>query len=293
MVKSITLAALFLCLIVGALPSGAKADTFIHTELSQYRNIYVSEDDGSRCIRFNTQKGTVLSCITLNNPDTIMFDCNKMMMGSLYLHPNPRRVLMIGMGGATLTTTFSKILPGADIDVVEIDPAMVRVAQEYFNFHPSARTRITIEDGRVFVKRAAARREKYDLIVLDAFDEKYIPPHMMTVDFLREVKSIMARDGVLAANTYRTPSRYDSESATYQAVFGTFFNLKNSSKKSRVVIAKQGELPSEAVLATNARALEYKFAKFGVQSSWLLPLFSTEKDWDETARRFTDWFMPY
>ncbi|HJV66998.1 MAG TPA: fused MFS/spermidine synthase [Geomonas sp.] len=291
--KSITATLLFLCLLLAVWSGSAQADTFIHTERSPYRNIYVSEDDGTRCIRFNTQSNTVLSCIELKSPDTILFDCNKMMMGALYVHPNPRKILMVGMGGATLTTALSRILPNAEMDVVEIDPAMVRVAREYFNFHPTAKTRISIEDGRVFVKRAFARGEKYDLIVLDAFDERYIPAHMMTLDFLREVRKVLAHDGVLAANTYRTAGRYDSESATYQAVFGTFFNLKNSWKKTRVIIAKQGELPSEEVLSRNARALEPKFAKFGVHSSWLLPLFSTEQDWDDKARLFTDWFMPY
>jgi spermidine synthase len=278
--------------LVLSLAASALADTFIHTERSLYRNIYVSEDDEVRCIRFNSQKQTVLSCISLESPETILFDCNKMMLGALYLRPAPRKVLMVGLGGGTLVSTLAKILPTANIDVVELDPAVVRVAREYFGFRPSARVHVITEDGRVFVKRAIARGAKYDVVILDAFDEKYIPAHMMTADFFADVRKIMAADGVLAANTYQT-SRYESESATYQSVFGDFFNLKLPGKKTRVIIAKLNGLPSQEVLARNSRALETGFRRFGVESSWLLPLFSTEVDWDPKSRIFTDWFLPF
>lgn len=293
MTKAMTRVTVCIWLVLAVLSGLAQADTFIHTERSLYRNIFVSEDDNVRCIRFNNQSSTVLSCFSLKSPDTILFECNKMILGSLYLRPNPRRILMIGLGGGTLATAFSSILPNAELDVVELDPAMVRVAKEYFNFKPTAKVRVLVEDGRVFVKKAVGRGEKYDLIVLDAFGEKYIPSHMMTLEFLREVQKILADDGVLAANTHRAENRYDGESVTYQAVYGTFFNLKKFWKKTRVIIAKQDGLPSEEVLARNARLLEGKFRKFGVDSSWLLPLFSTEQDWDDKARIITDWYMPY
>lgn len=292
MLKTISLLALVLWLAV-AVSGVAQADTFIHTERSLYRNIFVSQDDDIRCIRFNSEGSTVLSCFSLKNPDKLLFECNKMILGALYVRPNPRKILMIGLGGGTQAAVFSRLLPGAEIDVVEIDPAMVRVATQYFNFHPSSRVHVAIEDGRVFVKRAISRGEKYDLIILDAFDEKYIPPHMMTREFLSEVKNIMAPDGVLASNTHRTANRYDSESVTYQAVFGTFFNLNKYWKKTRVIIAKQDGLPARGVLLRNSRMLESRFNKFGVEGSWLLPMFSTDQDWDENARIYTDWFMPF
>jgi spermidine synthase len=291
MVKISQTALLSLWLVL-SLTAVALADTFIHTERSLYRNIYVSEDDDVRCIRFNSQRHTVLSCLSLESPETILFDCNKMMLGALYLNPAPRKVLMVGLGGGTLVSALAKILPTANIDVVELDPAVVRVAREYFGFRPSARVHVITEDGRVYVKRAIARGTKYDVVILDAFDEKYIPAHMMTADFFAEVRKILAADGVLAANTYLTP-RYDSESATYQSVFGDFFNLKPAGKRSRVIIAKLNGLPSEEVLARNSRALEARFRRFGVDSPWLLSLFSTEADWDSKSRLFTDWFMPF
>jgi spermidine synthase len=86
----------------------------------------------------------------------------------------------IGLGGGTLPTAFSRILPQAEIDNVEIDPAVVRVARKYFNFRPTAKNKVVEEDGRVFVKRAVKKKIKYDLIILDAYDHEYIPEHLVT-----------------------------------------------------------------------------------------------------------------
>jgi len=294
MLRALTVITALLCLLPALPPGRAQADTTIYTERSLYRNLVVSQDSERRCIRFNPRSKTVQSCFSFKNPDTILFECNRMILGSLYLRPNPRRILMIGLGGGTLASAFSHILPNAEIDVVEIDPAMLRIAKEYFNFRPTPKVRTFVEDGRVYVKRALARGEKYDLVILDAFDDIYIPAHMMTKEFLNEVEQVMSADGVLAANTYCNSKRYDSESATYEAVFGSYFNLKKFWKNTRVIIAtKQESLPSEEELKRNARALEKTFLKFGVESSWLLPLFSTDQDWDENARLITDQFVPF
>ncbi len=77
------------------------------------------------------------------------------------------------------------MLPNAQLDIVEIDPAVDRVARKYFGFKPAAKTRVFVEDGRVFVKRAGRQKPNYDLVMLDAFAEDYIPEHMLTKEFLR------------------------------------------------------------------------------------------------------------
>ena len=293
MVTNRTVAAVSLWLSLGAAAGGAHADTVIYTENSLYRPIVVSESFGTRCLRFNRHSNSEQSCISLKNPDSLVFDCNKMMLGALYLRPNPRRVLMIGLGGGTLVSALSRVVPESEIDVVEIDPSIVRVAKEYFNFRPSPKVRVTVSDGRVFVKRALSRGEKYDLIMLDAFDQRYIPPHLLTKQFLNEVKKILTADGVLAANTFYFSDRYDDESVTYESVYGSFFNLRKALKNPRVIIARQNGLPPREVLAKNSKALEEKMLPVGVEASWLLPLFSTEPDWDANGQVLTDQFSPY
>src|SRR5436309_3245366 len=147
----------------------------LHRERSLYRNIFVYEEDGLRCMSFSRTTVARQSCVSLADPAKLVFNYARMMMAALYLNPAPQRILILGLGGGTLPSAFQRLFPAAAIDAVEIDPAVVRVARKYFGFEEAPKTRVFEEDGRVFVKRMQRTNAQYDLIVLDAFDHQYIP----------------------------------------------------------------------------------------------------------------------
>ena len=95
--------------------------------------------------------------------------------------------------------------------------------------------------------------------------------------------------GVLAANTFTNSNLYDHESVTYEAVFGSFFNLRTN---NRVIIAKLDGLPSEEEIARNAARYEDAFRTLGTGMDFLLPLFTTKPDWKRDARLLTDQYSP-
>jgi spermidine synthase len=125
--------------------------------------------------------------------------------------------------------------------------------------------------------------------MLDAFDHEYIPEHLLTQEFLKEVKSLLAPGGVLAANTFSSSRLYDHESTTYASVFPQFFNLK---RENRVIIAVNGPLPNDAQLRANSARFDKAFDSFGFDSRKLLPLFSRKQDWEREARVLTDQYSP-
>lgn len=272
---------------------GARADsmTLLHSERSLYREVMVYESNtGTRCMCFVRQcRVGRQSCTDLKQPDRIVMRYPQMMLAALYVNPAPRSVLIIGLGGGTLPTALSKVLPTASIDVVEIDPAVVRVARQYFGFRPGDRIRVHETDGRVFVKRALREQQRYDLIMLDAFDHEYIPEHLLTQEFLREVKSLLNPQGVVAANTFSTSRLYDHESTTYASVFPRFFNLK---RDNRVILATSGALPDMDRVQANSAKFDRAFAGFGFGAAQLLPLFTTKRDWRTSARVLTDQYSP-
>ena len=288
-IKQVTL--LFILCVITAFPFRITAEDILHTERSLYRTITVYESDNERCMRFTKQTSARQTCVSLKNPDYLVFDYTKMLLGSLYLQPEPTNILIIGLGGGTLSSTLSRIFPKAKIDTVEIDPAVVKVAQKYFNFRITHQVNVSTEDGRVFVKRAIKRGVKYDLIILDAFDHEYIPEHLLTQEFLREVKKIMALSGVLAANTWSSSRLYDHESVTYASVFGNYYNLRMHDD-NRIILIKNDVLPSMVKINNNAKALEERLKPFGVKADYLLPLFSTKRDWRIDARILTDQYSP-
>lgn len=282
--------ALLLAALLFAGAASALGEHTVHTEKSLYRNIVVYDDNGLRCMTFSRAATSGRqSCQFLRQPSRLVFNYTQMMMGALYLEPQPRRVLILGLGGGTLPTALAAYPGIALIDVVEIDPAVVRVARQFFGFTPGPRLRVHEEDGRVFVKHALRAGERYDLVMLDAFDHEYIPEHLLTREFLTEVKGLLGERGVLAANTFSNSRLYDHESVTYQAVFGEFYNLRLN---NRVILTRVGGLPSRETVARNATMLESRLAEIGVERATLLPLFSTAHDWRADARILTDQYSP-
>ena len=225
------------------------------------------------------------TCFNLENPDRMVFVYTRMMTSALFVKPQPKNVLIIGLGGATIARAFEKILPDVTIDTVEIDPAVVRVAEHYFGYQQGPRQRLFVEDGRAFVERAHLEGRQYDMVMLDAFDVDYIPAHLLTKEFLQHVRAILSPAGVLVANTFTNNHMYDRESVTYASVFGDFFNLQD---RNRVLIASRGQLPDDKTIAVNAKGLADTLAPFGINVGIELQRFTRKRDWNENASALTD-----
>lgn len=273
-------------------PGRAAADDMklLHSERSLYREVLVYEAGGVRCICFTRfcRIGRQ-TCQDVREPDRIVMNYPQMMLGSLFVKPDPKSVLIIGLGGGTIPRALREVVPQARIDVVEIDPAVVKVARRYFDLGDSSALNVIEADGRVQVKRALREQKRYDIVMLDAFDHEYIPEHLLTQEFLREVKALLAPGGVLAANTFSSSKLYDHESTTYASVFPEFFNLK---RENRVIIAANGPLPDAQQLRGNSKRFEKSFDSFGIDTGKLLSLFSRKQDWERDARILTDQYSP-
>jgi spermidine synthase len=226
------------------------------------------------------------------NPREFVFHYAKMSMAGLLVNPNPQNILIAGLGGGTLPTALHEMYPNATIEVLEIDQAVVNVARDFFHYVENDKVSTHVVDARVFIKRAGLSGRKFDFIVLDAFTGEYIPEHMLTQEFLEEVKQILTPEGVVVANTFSTSALYDHESETYRAVFGEFFNMKMSGSGNRVIIAQQQPLPNAAVLRANAQPLHEPLRPYAVDILEFPARMSTRPDWDQSRRVLTDQFSP-
>jgi spermidine synthase len=252
-------------------PAAHSEPRLIHSQPSQFGNVLVFEEDGERCLNFNTMVDFGRqTCMSLDDPDKLVFSYTRMMISALYVHPNPKKILIVGLGGATLQKTLARLLPEAVIDTVEIDPAVAEVARTYFGFQTGPRQRLFIDDGRAHIEKAQREGQQYDMILLDAFDVDYVPRHLMTLEFLQTVRGILAPQGIVVANTFTNSQLYASESATYAAVFGPFFNLKAG---NRVIIAGTDTLPDLDHIAARARALHPLLKAAGIYEPGALDRF--------------------
>ena len=265
----------------------------IHREQSLYQTILVSESNFRRCLQFAVKRDQKnQTCFDTRYPKKMVFTYARMMMSVLLVQPNPRSILIIGLGGGTLPVALNELLPEARIDVVEIDPIVVEVAKRYFNFKTNAHIKVHVQDGRVFIKRAQFQNTQYDLVILDAFNGDYIPEHLMTKEFLEEVRDLLGPSGTIAANTFSISKLYDHESETYRAVFDTFFSLQYGETSNRILIAHSESLPSRQQLMTRAEAWENRLRPYGVPIKNFPKAMTTRRDWDQSARPLTDQYSP-
>ena len=109
---------------------------------------------------------------------------------------NIDRVLCIGLGVGIVPMTFAR--ENAKVDVIEINPAIVPVARDYFGLQPE-KLNIHFGDGRYFVNQST---NHYDAVILDAFLGDSCPSHLMTKEAFTAIRRILKPEGTLVVNTF-------------------------------------------------------------------------------------------
>jgi spermidine synthase len=278
-----------LLLPLAACGSSAEIGDIVHQERSLYRNIYVAEEGRVRCMYFRLRGSPgKQSCIDLDDPQRLVSEYSRLMLAGLYVQPQPRRILMIGLGGGVVPAVLQHLLPEAEIEAVEIDPAVIRVAGSHFNFKAGPKTRVHADDGRVFIKRQLAAGAKYDIVMLDAYDGEYIPEHLLTLEFLREVGGLLNP----AAPWCPTPGRRAASTTMNQRL------MRRPSDRSEPALTqpdhrgRSGGAAPRGSAGCQCRCLRAAPAAVRVSQGALLPLIKSERDWDPAARVLTDQYSP-
>ncbi|HUB93820.1 MAG TPA: fused MFS/spermidine synthase [Verrucomicrobiae bacterium] len=139
-----------------------------------------------------------------DNPD-MLFDYNQRLF-ELATNVVPERMLLIGGGVLTLPMALLRALPHISIDVVELDPGLPELAEQFFGLVCDDRLRVYATDGRAFMRDHALR---YDFIVVDAYENTTIPRSVKTLQAFEAYKNHLKEHGVLAMNVisgYHGPS---------------------------------------------------------------------------------------
>lgn len=272
----------------------------VHEERSLYRNILVEDNKDLRCLKFNVKSTkTQQSCFLKSQPEKLVFNYTKLLMTNLLFNPNPKRILIVGLGGGTISNTLLQLYPESQIDNIEIDQAVIKVARDYFGFIENERVHTYNQDGRIFIKRALLKKQTYDWIILDAFNGDYIPEHLMTKEFLQEAKSLLSENGILSSNTFSLSELYAHESATYKAVFGDFYQVSNKKNSNRIILVGKNGFANnninDSLNKSNIDQLDEKLSVYGVDLKLLYRSISSTKNkqsWPENTRVLTDQFSP-
>jgi spermidine synthase len=193
----------------------------------------------------------------------------KLFLSTLFFNDNPQRILVIGLGGASVHKALNILLPKTQIDTVEINDVLPKIVDQYFDYKEDYRNKIFIEDGAIFAKESVANM--YDIVLIDAFNVDYIPPQLLTDEFMQDIKKILTPNGVVAINTFTVSKTYELESDLFKRNFGKYYNLIFN--KSRIMIAAKNNLPDLSEIASNSILWRYRFVEVGVDQNGLLGLY--------------------
>ncbi|HSR30398.1 MAG TPA: fused MFS/spermidine synthase [Anaerolineae bacterium] len=107
---------------------------------------------------------------------------------------------LVGSAAGTVPKQYTAVYGPIPIDGAEIDPEIIRVGREYFDMNEPNFNAVA-QDGRYFLVNSS---EKYDVIAIDAYRPPYIPFHLTTQEFFRQVREHLTENGVVAINVGRT-----------------------------------------------------------------------------------------
>jgi spermidine synthase len=130
----------------------------------------------------------------------LLFDYNQRLI-ELIRGVMPQRILIIGGGAFTLPKAILEELPDVKLDVVELDGALLGIAQRYFDFQPSPTTTIHTGDGREFINNCT---DQYDMVIIDAFMHTSVPPSLQTAEAAAALQRITSPKGIVAMNIIAT-----------------------------------------------------------------------------------------
>jgi len=160
----------------------------------RYAKPFILDDGRVRRLYFTLRY--VQSAMTLKNPHALEFAYTRKMMAFLLFHPNPKRILLIGLGGGSLAKFCHKHLPRARITAIEIDPTVIAMSGQ---FGVAADERLAIVEADAADYLPAAQADT-DVLLLDGFDRDGIAPSLSDPAFFDAARRRLRPNGLLVAN---------------------------------------------------------------------------------------------
>ena len=180
--------------------------------------IDISEESGVRYLHFGST--WIQGAMRIARPWNLELEYTQEMMASLLLRDDsrwPRKVLTIGLGTASLTKFLYRNHPLAHLTVVEIEPAVVAAARQFFKLpEDPKRIDLVIGDGAEYMLN---NNKRFDLILVDGFDENARPGALDTLPFYQSCRAHLSDDGILAVNLLARSRGFEASSLRIMEAF--------------------------------------------------------------------------
>lgn len=166
------------------------------TELEHYQVIDTVYDGRPARVLYSGRRAAAQSGVAKDDKPDLLFDYNQRFF-ELASGLRPKKLLLIGGGVYTLPMTLLKAFSNIQIDVVELDPGLDKIARDFFDLRLDERLKIMHGDGLEYLD---ASDETYDIVLIDAFVNLQIPESLSTAPAAKALASRLTKDGTVAMN---------------------------------------------------------------------------------------------
>jgi predicted membrane-bound spermidine synthase len=219
---------------------------------TEYNDVFITKRHRQLVMSFQIKGWDYTeSVVDLADPDDLPLRYAQVMTIAIIYPQARQKLLMLGLGGGSISTYLGRFVPQALITTVEVDPGVISAAKTYFGLRETERMRYRASDGRVFLNRSS---EIYDLILVDAYRGGHVPFHLLTREFYALVKERLAPGGAAAFNVHDGTKLYASTVRTLSQVFPAL-DLYPTGLGEVIAVAASSPLAKEA-RERNAAALQ-------------------------------------
>ena len=216
---------------------------------------YVSERYGVRTLHIGSD--TVQSAMRLARPDDLELSYTRSMMAFLLFGPPPGRVLMIGLGGGSLTKFIHHRLPSAEIKAVEVNPQVIAIARHYFHLPADdARLSVVTGDGSEYVAREDVEA---NVIIVDGYDADAHAEELASRSFYAACRARLAEGGLFVVNLWGGDKLFRTLLQRISSAFPGGTLCLPAERPGNVIVFAFRDAPQSfewGVLQSRARALE-------------------------------------
>ena len=205
---------------------------------------YLSERKGILSLHFDALSIQSEMCVEM--PDTLVVDYTRTMMSFLLPQPSPKRIAMIGLGGGSLAKYCYRYLPQTEISVVEINPEVIALRNEFAIPPDDARFRVLLGDGATWITDTS---DQPDVLIADGFDATGLPAQLSSPKFYDDCFKSLACNGMMVVNLWSAYPRYDECVSRIRKSFaGNLIIIQAEDNDNHIVIAvKSAEFPPASV----------------------------------------------
>ena len=179
----------------GGLQLGSRNE--IDTATAHYSIFEGATRDGRLARGISTDPNGTQSGIYLDDPNELLFWYTQRMAEVVAAAPKHDHILVLGGGAFTLPQHLATTYPNSQIDVVEIDPGLAKIARERFAYRDPSNVELIFHDARTYVDRA---QRTYDVILVDVYSDGDVPFSLMTKEYGQQVYRLLNKNGVVAVN---------------------------------------------------------------------------------------------